>query len=337
MKNKPLILTTDASNLGIGGVLQQEVDGELHNLYYHSQLMTPCERKYSTIEKEALAIYKCFARMRTILLGRNIILMTDHCPLCHIMHKTVQNARVDRITHLIQEYNIDQVIHIKGRENCLPDFLSRYSNDTADDLFEVEYGLESKTDTFSPPSSTTKIISHPSPHHANKNLLATMVLRPRPGIQPSYTATNSVDNRSVSNDKSPDEPETSVKRDIRTTPTFSRNQFDQTKLKDEQDKDPEIQRVMNQIHSKSHHLPFALKNDILHKLITRSNNHSKQKMEVIFLPTSMVKSLLQACHDDPMTGAHFSFDRTYAKIKPHYWWPDMKLTIKNYIDSCPFV
>ena len=103
-----MILTTDASNLGIGGVLQQEVDGELHNLYYHSQLMTPCERKYSTIEKEALAIYKCFARMRTILLGRSIILMTDHCPLCHIMHKTVQNARVDRITHLIQEYNIDQ-------------------------------------------------------------------------------------------------------------------------------------------------------------------------------------------------------------------------------------
>ena len=45
--------------------------------------------------------------MRTYLLGRNIILRTDHCPLCYIMEKTVRNARVDRITHLIQEYNID--------------------------------------------------------------------------------------------------------------------------------------------------------------------------------------------------------------------------------------
>ncbi|CAF3985539.1 unnamed protein product, partial [Rotaria sp. Silwood1] len=130
--NVPLMLTTDASAIGVGGVLQQEIDGEVHNLYYHSQLMTPCERKYSAIEKEALAIYKCFARMRTFLLGRNIILRTDHCPLCHIMEKTVRNARVDRITHLIQEYNIDKVIHISGRENCLPDFLSRYSNDVHD-------------------------------------------------------------------------------------------------------------------------------------------------------------------------------------------------------------
>ncbi|CAF4618796.1 unnamed protein product [Rotaria magnacalcarata] len=103
-----LMLTTDASGIGIGGVLQQEVNGEVHNLYYHSQLMTPCERKYSAIEKEALAIYKCFARMRTFMLGRNIILRTDHCPLCHIMEKTVRNARVDRITHLIQEFNIDK-------------------------------------------------------------------------------------------------------------------------------------------------------------------------------------------------------------------------------------
>ena len=120
----PLILTTDASGIGIGGVLQQEVDGEVYNIYYHSQLMTPCGCKYSAIEKEALAIYKCIIRMRTYLLGRSIILRTDHCPLCYIMEKTVRNARVDRITHLIQEYNIDRVIHMKGRENCLPDFLT---------------------------------------------------------------------------------------------------------------------------------------------------------------------------------------------------------------------
>ena len=138
-----MTLTTDASAIGIDGILQQEVDGEVRNLYYHSQLMTPHERKYSVIEKEALAIYKCFTRMRTFLLRRNIILRTDHCPLCHIMEKTVRNTRVDRITHLIQEYNIEKVIHIKGRENYLPDFLSRYYNDTHDDLFEISYGLES--------------------------------------------------------------------------------------------------------------------------------------------------------------------------------------------------
>ncbi|CAF1194496.1 unnamed protein product, partial [Didymodactylos carnosus] len=113
VENKPMILTTDASGIGIGGVLQQEINGQRQNLYYHSQLMTPCERRYSTIEKEALAIYKCITRMRPFLLGRSIIIMTDHCPLCNLMKKNVRNLRVDRIATLIQEYNIEQVIHIK--------------------------------------------------------------------------------------------------------------------------------------------------------------------------------------------------------------------------------
>ena len=89
------MLTTDASGIGIGGVLQRVVDEEVRNLYYHSQLMTPCEQKYSTIEKEALAIYKCFVRMCTFLLDRRVIIRTDHCPLCHIMERTVRNARAD--------------------------------------------------------------------------------------------------------------------------------------------------------------------------------------------------------------------------------------------------
>ena len=97
----PLMLTTDASGIGIGGVPQQVADGEVRNLYCHSQLMTPCERKYSAIEKKALVTYKCFARMRTFLLGLRIIIRTDHCPLCHIMDKTVRNARADRMTHLL--------------------------------------------------------------------------------------------------------------------------------------------------------------------------------------------------------------------------------------------
>ena len=35
-----------------------------------------------------------------------------------------------------------------------------------------------------------------------------------------------------------------------------------------------------------------------------------------------------------MLGGHFSFDRTNDKIKLHYWWPGMKHSIKQHIQSC---
>ena len=332
--DKPLILTTDASGIGVGGVLQQEVNGEMHNLYYHSQLMTPCERKYSAIEMEALAIYKCFERMRPFLLGRTITLMTDHCPLCHIMEKTVKNARVDRITHLIQEYNIEKVLHIEGRANCLPDFLSRYSRESYDDLFDVEYGLDSKV-TKSPPTASTQIDPHlsPSADHKKPLVLAAMTLRPRPDKQQSVSATTFVDDDVITDENLDNESLNDTTENTRTPRSFSNNNFDVTKLKGEQDQDPKIQGIIKQLQSKSSNLPFVFKNNILYKLI-KPTRKAKKNMEVIYLPYSMVQPLLQACHDDPMSGGHFATDRTYYKIKNQYWWPGMKYTIKQHIRSC---
>ena len=331
----PLILTTDASGIGIGGVLQQEIDGEVRNLYYHSQLMTPCERKYSAIEKEALAIYKCFNRMRTYLLGRNIILRTDHCPLCHIMEKTVRNARIDRITHLIQEYNIDQVIHIKGRENCLPDFLSRYPKGDIEELFEIDYGLESKSNSNPTVSLIPKHITPltSSQNDTPKSLLATMTLRPRSKQRNIALTKDTFTNKITTQNPLHDNASTTSTFNMEFPKNYSFNQFDLTKLKQEQQNDPNIQHIVNQIVVHKRNLPFVLKNNILYKLITPSPR-SRRKRQLIYLPSSMTHSLLQACHDDPMSGAHFSIDRTYNKIRNLYWWPAMKSTIRRYIQSC---
>lgn len=331
----PLILTTDASGIGIGGVLQQEVDGEVHNLYYHSQLMTPCERKYSAIEKEALAIYKCFARMRTFILGRNVILRTDHCPLCHIMEKTVRNARVDRITHLIQEFNIDKVIHIKGRENCLPDFLSRYSTETNDELFEIDYGLENKNNSKISDSSVTSIpsTSSSSQNQNQQNLLAPMVLRSHSKKVQANIPCKFFDHQENIAIESDNHSQSDNSITAPSPEKFSFNQFDLSKLKIEQENDSHIRNIRKELDNCNNNLPFILKDDLVYKLLTPSRN-SKRKIQVIYVPSSMTKSLLQACHDDPMTGAHFSFDRTYNKLRFLYWWPNMKSTIKSYINSC---
>ncbi|CAF4304352.1 unnamed protein product, partial [Rotaria sordida] len=51
------------------------------------------------------------------------------------------NRRVDRISILLQEYNIEKVIHIKGQNNCLADYLSRHPIQHGGEIFNKDYGI----------------------------------------------------------------------------------------------------------------------------------------------------------------------------------------------------
>src|SRR5699024_8433790 len=52
----PFIVTSDASEFGMGAVLSQEINGERKVIEFLSKSFTDTERRYSTIEKEATAI-----------------------------------------------------------------------------------------------------------------------------------------------------------------------------------------------------------------------------------------------------------------------------------------
>ncbi|CAF5202400.1 unnamed protein product, partial [Rotaria magnacalcarata] len=47
----------------------------------------------------------------------------------------------------------------------------------------------------------------------------------------------------------------------------------------------------------------------------------------------MIQQILNAYHNSPWAG-HFGDRRTYSKLKDKYWWPNMKITIQNYIQTC---
>ncbi len=52
----PFLLLTDASDTGLGAVLSQVQESEEHPVLYISRKLTPAEKNYATVEKEALAI-----------------------------------------------------------------------------------------------------------------------------------------------------------------------------------------------------------------------------------------------------------------------------------------
>ena len=77
--SKPFILQTDASDRGIGAVLSQiDENGDDHQIAYFSKNLLPREQRYSTVEKECLAIKLATHAIRVYLLGRKLIIQTDH-------------------------------------------------------------------------------------------------------------------------------------------------------------------------------------------------------------------------------------------------------------------
>jgi hypothetical protein len=116
-----------------------------------------------------------------------------------------------------------------------------------------------------------------------------------------------------------------------TTTQPSVHTFDLAKIKEEQDRDVNIQRIISQIQIPKNIQNFIIHNDILFRLIDNRNRKTKHKIP--YLPRSMITKVLEAFHDHPMSG-HFGVQRTLHKIRERFWWPEMRKTVENYIGSC---
>jgi len=83
--SKPIVVACDTSPFDIGAVSSHILeDGTKHPVAYASCSLSSAERKYSQLDKEALAIVFSVSKFHHYTFGRKFILYSDHKPLIHI-------------------------------------------------------------------------------------------------------------------------------------------------------------------------------------------------------------------------------------------------------------
>lgn len=181
---KPFVLTTDASGYAIGGILSQGKIGEDLPIAYTSRVLNDGECKFSTTEKELLAIVYCVKHFRPYLYGKKFTLVTDHKPLIYINNMKDPTSRLARWRIILEDYEYD-ITYKAGKKNVNADALSRnpvrettvcpmsYSSDEA--MFdmpetEVTTQLEQIHLPESPGIPSSPVIPESSPENKRKEI-----------------------------------------------------------------------------------------------------------------------------------------------------------------------
>jgi hypothetical protein len=120
--NLPIHVRTDASDYGICGYIFQ-LDGvkELPTRFIRKALHKS-QLNWSTIEKEAFAIFYTVTKYDFFLRDVKFTIETDHKNLTYL--ETAQSTKVRRWQLALQEYDFN-CIHIAGADNVVADAFSR--------------------------------------------------------------------------------------------------------------------------------------------------------------------------------------------------------------------
>ena len=126
---KQIMISCDASDDGISGVLSHLINGEEKPVFFVSRTLSLTEKKYPILHREALAIVFAMEKFYKYIYGHFVEIFTDHKPLLGIFgakkgEPPVVASRLQRYVLRLSIFDYE-LKYRKGKENGNADGLSR--------------------------------------------------------------------------------------------------------------------------------------------------------------------------------------------------------------------
>ena len=108
-------------------LLQEQENGARKPVACASRSMTSTEQRYAQIEKEALATTRACEKFNDFILGKDVLIETDHkpsVPLLGLKNLDELPPRIQRFRMRLMKYSFN-ICHIRGKDLIIADTLSR--------------------------------------------------------------------------------------------------------------------------------------------------------------------------------------------------------------------
>ena len=357
----PLALTTDASKLAIGGVLEQLGPKGWEPLGFYSSRLQRAQQLWPPYDRELLAAWKGVRHFREMIEGRAFTLYTDHESLVPSIGKKgdPQTSRQQYQLAGIAEYTTD-IRYIKGKSNVMADALSRppstpetpevssiSSNqqnnngnaslpfcptqpqgETNGQRVDASYLLSPSASATTPSTDASTSATTTDNKKSNRSLS-----NPRSSLTSATTTDNKKSNRSLSNPRSsPPQAPTPLSTCIRpeaaldlqaVVNSIGNLDVDFRQMAQEQPLDPEYARLSQDARTSLHFK--AVDMDGYRLIVDTSNGPARP-----WVPLSWRRRVFDAIHGLGHPGVHMTQKAVAAK----FVWPRMKQDVAKWARDC---
>ena len=309
--DREFTVTTDASEVSVGAILQQNFGKGLQPICYDSRKLNPAECRYSAYERELLGIVWAVGKWRHYLAGAHFTIQTDHDSLKNLPNQPAVNRRVWKWVQVLQGYDCD-IVHIAGKSNPA-DFLSRRSVKELRSMVDVRALEESMVQRLrlGDGQITDEMIQDKLDD----------IFKGQAGKVNSLHSLNSLSKIFVTRSKISLEPQlrkailTGLENDTRWSDILSTLQSDKD------------QKVLKQ--GKTN---FRL----AHGFLQMQNVTAQDESWKVVIPNdpSIKRTILEEIHSVPYAG-HLGYQKTLKKIQNSFYWTDLILDVRDYVLGCP--